>query len=170
MKKVLLPAVVLLFVQPALAEWKPLDDGVTSAPSDTNSTIQAIVLHCVDGAVIDVYSGGDGTIRPLSGGEVEDFFYKPGFIRAVVDDQVFPIVAAGSGDAVVLFSEGEKQDGYQAPLDPALVAALGTGELLTLNFDLNPTTGSDGSTFESFASFDLTGGGQLIRDAIGNCQ
>ncbi|MEI5680892.1 MULTISPECIES: hypothetical protein [unclassified Mesorhizobium] len=169
--KTVLPLVFALFLSsPALAAWQEIDGGISSVPNETNSTIQAVVLHCVDGAAIDVYSGGDGTIKPAAGGEVVDYFYKPGFIRADVDGSTFPMVAAGSGDAVVLFSEGKEAESYMAPLDDALIGALTAGKLLTLAFDLNPTTAADGSTFETFATFDLDGHGETIRKAVGNCE
>ena len=97
-----------LAAAPAIAGWEKVDGGVTAKPDETNSTIEAMHIHCLEGPAIDVYSHDLGPVRPLDGGAEPDYFYKPGMISADVDGKQFPLVAAGSDDAVVLFSQGER--------------------------------------------------------------
>jgi hypothetical protein len=170
MKKTASFLIAMLTAAPALAGWDKVDGGVTSKPVETNSTIEALHIHCLEGPAIDLYSRDLGPVRSLEGGSAEaDYFYKPGMISADVDGQKFPLVAAGSDEAVVLFSEGEEAKGYLAPLDRALFAAMASGKMLMLSFDISPAKGPDGSAHETFARFDLTGAGTLIGDAVKGC-
>jgi hypothetical protein len=170
MKKTATVLVVLLSAAaPALAAWEKVDGGVTAKPIETNSTIEALHVHCLDGPAIDLYSHKMGPVLPLDGGAAADYFYKPGMISADVDGQKFPLVAAGSDEAVVLFSEGEEAKGYLAPVDRALFAAMASGKMLTLSFDISPAQGADGSAHETFARFELTGAGTLIGEAVKAC-
>ena len=109
---------------------------MTAKPTETNSTIEALHVHCLEGPAIDLYSHDLGPVLPLEGGAEADYFYKPGMISADVDGQKFPLVAAGSDEAVVLFSEGEEAKGYLAPVDRALFEAMVSGKLLTLSLDI----------------------------------
>ena len=154
---------------PALAGWDKVDGGVTAKPATTNSSIEALHIHCLEGPAIDLYSKDLGPVRPLEGAAEHDYFYKPGMISADVDGQKFPMVAAGSDEAVVLFSQGEEAKGYLAPVDRALFAAMAVGQTLTLSFDITPAAGADGSSLETFARFDLAGAGALIADAVRAC-
>jgi len=159
-----------LCATPALAAWEAIYGGASDVPAETNSNIERILVHCVEGPVLAVYIMGGGTIQPKGGGEVNDYFYKPGFISAVVDDRDFPLVAAGSDDAVVLFSEGSLAENYLAPLHPDLVAALSAGKKLTLAFDLTAANAADGSAFETTATFPLDGAAAVIAKALEPCQ
>ena len=169
MKKTASFLIALLTTAPALAGWDKVDGGVTAKPVETNSTIEALHIHCLEGPAIDLYSKDLGPVRPLEGGTEADYFYKPGMISADVDGQKFPMVAAGSDEAVVLFSQGEEAKGYLAPVDRALFAAMAAGQMLTLSFDISPAAGADGSNLETFARFDLAGGGALIGEAVKAC-
>jgi len=169
MKKTAIVLVVVLTAAPVLAAWEKVDGGVTAKPTETNSTIEALHVHCLEGPAIDLYSHDLGPVLPLEGGAEADYFYKPGMISADVDGQKFPLVAAGSDEAVVLFSEGEEAKGYLAPVDRALFEAMVSGKMLTLSFDISPAQGTDGSALETFARFDLAGAGALIGDAVKAC-
>src|SRR4051812_15191742 len=148
MKKSASFLITLLAAGPALAAWEKVDGGVTAKPTETNSTIEALHVHCLEGPAIDLYSHDMGPVRPLDGAAEADYFYKPGMISADVDGQKFPLVAAGSDEAVVLFSEGEEAKGYLAPVDRALFEAMISGKTLTLSFDISPAQGADGSALE----------------------
>ena len=161
--------IAMLTAAPALADWERVDGGVTAKPVETNSTIEALHIHCLEGPAIDLYSKDLGPVRPLEGGAEADYFYKPGMISADIDGQQFPMVAAGSDEAVVLFSQGEEAKGYLAPVDRALFSAMAAGKMLTLSFDISPAVGADGSNLETFARFDLAGGGVLIGEAVKAC-
>lgn len=169
MKKTASLIIALLASAPALAAWEKVDGGVTAKPVETNSTIEALYVHCLEGPAIDLYSRDMGPVLPLDGGAEADYFYKPGMISADVDGQKFPLVAAGSDEAVVLFSQGEEAKGYLAPVDGALFSAMAAGKVLTLSFDISPAAGADGSNLETFAQFDLAGAGTLIGDAVKAC-
>ena len=169
MKKTASFLIAMLTAAPALAGWEKVDGGVTAKPAETNSTIEALHIHCLEGPAIDLYSQDLGPVRPLEGGAEADYFYKPGMISADVDGQKFPMVAAGSDEAVVLFSQGEEAKGYLAPVDRALFAAMAAGKMLTLSFDISPAAGADGSNLETFARFDLAGAGALIGEAVKAC-
>jgi hypothetical protein len=155
---------------PAHAAWVEKYGGAFAEPTETNSTILGIMLHCVDGAVLDVYSKDDGPALPADGSATEaDYFYKAGAVRAEVDGKAFPLAAAGSDIAVVLFSEGEEEKSYLTPLYAEVIDALAAGKTLTLSFDVSSTNGPDGSPFDTWARFDLTGATKLIYEATASC-
>lgn len=160
---------MLLAASPALAAWEKAEGGSMVKPTETNSNIEALFLHCLDGPAIDLYAKDNGPVAPAEGGGNLDYFYKPGLIHADVDGKRFPLVAAGSDIAVVLFSEGTPEENYLVPIDFALIDAMFAGKTLTIALDLMPAKGKDGSPFETFASFDLTGAGPLMNDAIAPC-
>ncbi|MGD9914053.1 MAG: hypothetical protein AB7S80_08220 [Rhizobiaceae bacterium] len=160
---------MLLAASPALAAWEKAEGGSMVKPTQTNSNIEALFVHCLEGPAIDLYATDNAPVLPAEGGGDADYFYKPGVIRADVDGKQFPLVAAGSDIAVVLFSEGTAEESYLAPIDFALIDAMFAGRTLTIALDITPANGKDGSPFETFASFDLTGAGPLINDAIAPC-
>ncbi len=164
-----LAATVLVFSSTlAPAAWVAVEGGVTAKPDETNSTIEIIMLHCMEGPALDVYSRNDGAILPDDGKQHEaDYFYRKAGVRGVVDGMIFALAAAGSDIAVVLFSEGTEAQGYLAPLDPAFVHALANGSELTLAFDITPETGPDGSPFDTWAKFSLQGAKPVIESALG---
>lgn len=154
----------------AYAAWVDKYGGAFSEPDETNSTILGIMLHCVDGAVLDVYSKGDGPVLPADGSATEaDYFYKKGAVQADIDGKAFPLAAAGSDIAVVLFSEGEEAKGYLTPLYAEVIDALAAGKTLTLSFDVSPANGPDGSPFDTWARFSLTGATKVIYEATEAC-
>ncbi len=158
----------LLSATPALA-WEKIEGGALARPIETNSNIEALLVHCLDSPAIDLYAKSNGPVLPAEGGVNADYFYKPGAIRADVDGKAFPLVAAGSDIAVVLFSEGEAAQDYMAPLDYALFDAIFVGRILTIGFDITPAAAADGSPYETFARFDLAGAGPFINEAIDPC-
>ena len=160
---------LLLAASSAFAGWELRDGAAVTMPSQTNGNVARLLLHCVDGPVFSVYATGGGVVRPMGPGPVFDYFYQPGFIRADVDGQIFPLVAAGSDDAVVLFSEGALADSYLAPLDIALIKAMRAGKQLTLRFDLTPAYSTDRTAYETTASFPLAGAAGPIKQAVKGC-
>lgn len=138
-------------------------------PIETNSNIEALYVHCLEGPAIDAYAKDGAPVLPAEGGAEADYFYKPGVVRADVDGKTFPLVAAGSDIAVILFSEGTADQNFMAPVDIALFDAMFAGRMLTIGFDITPAAAADGSPFETFARFDLTGAAPLINDAIDPC-
>ena len=161
---VLLTAIAL----PAQA-WEKIEGGVTARPVDTNSTVEALFVHCLEGPAIDLYAKNSGPVLPLEGVTSADYFYKPGLIRADVDGKSFPLVAAGSDIAVVLFSEGPAAESYLAPVDPDLFKAMLAGRTLVIGFDILASSAPDGSPFETFARFDLAGSTEPLGAAIAAC-
>ena len=117
---------------PAQADWR-FEDGVAIATPDQRNTsnIDAVVISCADPYLFEVYADG-GPVRPSSGGTETDYFYQPGKVRADVDGTFFPFVAAGSGEAVVLFAEGSAANDYLGTNDPAFIAALKHGREIDL--------------------------------------
>lgn len=164
------PTAALLTLTPAFAQvaWVAVEGGVTAKPNWTNSTIEMIMLHCMDGPALDVYSRNDGPVLPDDGKDhVADYFYRQAGVRGVVDGMRFPLSAAGSDIAVVIFAEGTEAENYLAPLDPAFVRAITYGSQLTLAFDVTPEPGPDGSPFETWATFPLEGASEIIEGALG---
>jgi hypothetical protein len=154
----------------ANAAWEGAEGGAMAKPVETNTTIELISVHCVDGPVIAVYSKGGGPVLPAGDPDAgADYFYRPGTVRAVVDGAAYPLAAAGSDEAVVLFSEGSEAQSYLKPLDLGLVGAMGASKQLTLAFDITPQQAADGSSLESFARFDLAGAGKAIAAALKPC-
>ena len=82
MKKTASFVTAMLAATSALAAWEKVDGGVTAKPSETNSTIEALHVHCLEGPAIDLYSRDLGPVRPLDDGAEADYFYKPGMISA----------------------------------------------------------------------------------------
>ena len=114
MKKTATVLVVVLTAAPALAAWEKVDGGVTAKPTETNSTIEALHVHCLDGPAIDLYSHDLGPVLPLEGGAEADYFYKPGMISADVDGQKFRWWQPAPTEAVV-FSGRQGSSSYMAP-------------------------------------------------------
>ncbi len=170
MKRYVLLAALLL-PSPALAEWM-LDNGVAIvSPSANNSTMELLAISCGDPYQVEVYSRG-GPVRPEpADASVEtDYFYKPGKVQARIDGQVFPLAAAGSEAAVVLFAEGTAAEGHMADIDAAFIAALKSGTSATLAFDVTPdTNAADGTPHETVADFPLAGSTAAIEGALATC-
>ena len=170
MKKFATLLALLVLPSAAQAAWETTEGGAVSRPAETNTTIIGISVHCVEGPVIAVYSKDNGPVLPAAGPKAQaDYFYKSGAVRAVVDGKAFPLAAAGSDDAVVLFSEGAEAQSYLAPLDLKLIAAMRGGKQLALEFDITSAKAGDGNVLESSARFDLTGAGKAIGAAVKPC-
>lgn len=152
----------------AHAEWR-LDEGVAIVePSATNSTIEVLALLCGDPFQVEVYSRG-GPVMPDTGDVPAEYFYLPGKVRAQVDSSAFPLAAAGSGAAVVLFAEGSKANSYLAPVPIGFIEALRAGTTVTLGFDITDARAADGSAFETFATFPLEGSRAVLDEALKDC-
>lgn len=170
MKKLGIPLVILLAQATPSAAWESTEGGAVARPRETNTTILGISVHCVEGPVIAVYSKDDGPVLPAGDPKATaDYFYRPGAVRALVDGKAFPLAAAGSDDAVVLFTEGEEAHSYLAPLDLGLIAAMRGGKSLSLEFDITAAKAGDGTALESFARFDLAGASTAIGAAVKAC-
>lgn len=158
-----------LAATPASAEWR-LDNGVAIvAPVNNNSTMELLAVLCGDPVAIEVYSRG-GPVKPVTGAEEADYFYKPGKVEARVDGRAFPMAAAGSDSAVVLFAEGAAAEGYMAPIGPNFIEALRSGRMLTLAFDVTPeANAADGTPFETVADFPLEGSAEALNTALARC-
>lgn len=169
MKTVAALALVLASASPASTEWL-LDEGVAIVePAETNSTIELMAVLCGDPFFVEVYSRG-GPVMPEAGDVSAEYFYLPGKVRAVIDGKAFPLAAAGSGAAVVLFAEGAKADNYLAPVRPEFIEALKSGSAMTLGFDITPANAADGSPFETFAMFPLEGARAVLNQALAECR
>lgn len=172
MNRHVLLAALLLLPSPALAEWM-LDNGVAIvSPAGNNSTMELLAISCGDPYQVEVYSRG-GPVRPDPAGDASaeaDYFYKPGKVQARIDGQVFAMTAAGSDAAVVLFSEGTAAQNYMADVDPAFIAALKSGTMLSLAFDVTPqANAADGTPHETVADFPLAGSSAAIDAALATC-
>lgn len=173
MKHVLLPLAALaalVTATPVQAEWL-LDNGVAIvSPTANNSTMELLAVSCGDPYALEVYSRG-GPVRPDGGAPVEaDYFYKPGKVQARVDGKAFPLAAAGSDAAVVLFAQGSAAQNYMAPIAPAFIEALKAGTTLTLAFDVTPeANAADGTPFETTAEFPLAGSAAVLDAALATC-
>ena len=155
---------------PAQADWR-FEDGVAIATPDQRNTsnIDAVVISCADPYLFEVYADG-GPVRPSSGGTETDYFYQPGKVRADVDGTFFPFVAAGSGEAVVLFAEGSAANDYLGTNDPAFIAALKHGREMRIAFDIvEGGVSADGSPFETYAWFSLSGAAAVLDQALAGC-
>jgi hypothetical protein len=171
MKK--LAATALAFLLPAVANaaWVSVEGGASAKPDETNSTIELIILHCADGPAIAVYSRGPGAVLPDDASSTNaDYFYKPGAVAANVDGVVFPLIAGGMDDAIILFSEGPDASNLMLPLDPDLTSALLKGVSLTLAFDITGGAGADGSQRETWARFSLDGAATTLEAAVAQCR
>lgn len=158
------------FASPAAAQWM-LDGGAAIvAPVAGNSNVELLVLSCGDPYRLEVLARG-GAVAPgdVTGDAPVDYFYQPGRIVARIDTDTFPLVAAGSDAAVVLYSEGTAAQDYMAAIDPAFVAALRSGSSLTLAFDITPEAAADGTPHETVAEFPLGGSSAILDSALGGC-
>jgi hypothetical protein len=154
---------------PASAEWL-LDEGVAIVnPSETNSTIELMAVLCGDPFQVEVYSRG-GPVMPEAGEAPADYFYLPNKVRAVIDGRAFPLAAAGSEAAVVLFAEGTKANSYMAPIRLDFIEALKSGAAMTLGFDITPENAADGTPFETHATFPLEGAPPVLDQALAGCR
>jgi len=168
MKKAAAALLLSCLATPAFAEWR-LDEGVAIVePAETNSTVELLAVMCGDPFLIEVYSRG-GPVMPASGDVPAEYFYLPGKVRALVDTSTYPLTAAGSDAAVVLFGEGGKSDSYMAAIPIGLIEALKGGVNLTLGFDVTADKAADGSVFETFATFPLEGSRAVIEEALKDC-
>lgn len=154
---------------PARADWL-LDGGVAIvSPSGGNSTIELLAVHCGDPYHVEVLSRG-GPVRPDGdAGAAADYFYQPGKVQARIDGQAFPLVAAGSDAAVVLFAQGTPAQNHMAPVGRPFIAALKAGTMLTLAFDITPQANPDGTAHETVAQFPLAGSGAVLDAALKDC-
>lgn len=139
-----------------------------AAAQDTNSTLAALTIGCGDPFQIELHATDGGPVLPRAGGTA-DYFYRPGKIIASVDDHDWPLVAAASDVAVVLFSEGTVAENHLAPLDRRLIEALRDGHRLVLYFDITAANAADGSPFETFAAFSLDGAQDTLAVALDGC-
>lgn len=160
-----------LAVLPASAEWL-LDGGVAIvSPTGGNSNMELLAVHCGDPYHVEVLARG-GAVAPDAGDTTEnaDYFYQPGKIEARIGGQAFPLVAAGSDSAVVLFAQGTAAQNYMAPIRQDLIAAMKAGATLTLAFDLTPqANAADGTPHETFAEFPLAGSSAALDTALAGC-
>jgi hypothetical protein len=169
MKPTVALAATLALASPASAEWL-LDEGVAIVePAETNSTIEVMAVLCGDPFFVEIYSRG-GPVMPDAGEVAAEYFYLPGKVRAMIDGRTFPLAAAGSGAAVVLFAEGAKADSYLAPVRLEFIEAVKSGTAMTLGFDITPDNAADGSPFETFAIFPLEGARAVLDEALAPCQ
>lgn len=161
---------MVLPVLPAHAEWRLESGAAFAEPSETNSNIVGISFLCGDPVQFEIYTDS-GPVLPKSGGGEADYFYMPGRVEAEIDGIYFPLVAAGSGDAVVMFGEGVAADNYMAELPPELMQALSKGMTLTIGFDVTPEPNEEtDSQFETFARFSLAGAASALEGALKDCR
>lgn len=165
--------VLVLVIAPvasAQADWR-LDQGTAIvSPSETNSTAELLVVSCGDPYFVEIFARG-GPVMPAAAGRASeaDYFYKPNKVVAVVDGTVFPMSAAGSGAAVVLFSEGTAEQNYMAPVPDAFIGAVRGGTSLTIAFDIDAANAADGTPHETYVRFPLAGSAAALDDALGGC-
>jgi hypothetical protein len=163
----------LLLVLPAAAQaaggWRLENGAAVAEPHAGNSNVLRIEIACGEPYRLALYTA-HGPVLPVSGQGDADYFYTPGRIEAEVDGRFFPLVAAGSDDAVVLFGEGTEEEGFMSDPDPDLLAALAEGGALTLSFDIAPAPHAEtDSPFETFAQFSLEGAGDAVTQALAPC-
>ncbi|MGE0503146.1 MAG: hypothetical protein AB7I79_20605 [Rhizobiaceae bacterium] len=151
------------------AAWEKIEGGVSARPVETNSNVEALLVHCLEGPAIDLYARDGGPVLPADRPAPAEYFYLPGLVVADVDGRTFPLVAAGSDIAVILFSEGAAEQNYMAPVDRALLEAMATGTALTIRFDITTDAAPDGSPHETFIRFDLADATALINEAVAAC-
>lgn len=151
------------------ARWE-LENGMAiTPPAVTSSNILQLEIGCGDPYHIAVFAE-HGPVLTKDGRGEPDYFYERGRILAVIDGSEFPLVAAGSGDAVILLSEGPAEDNYLADIDEEFIEALLNGSELLLRFDLLPENAADDSPYETYALFALVGGRELIEEALKECR
>lgn len=107
-----------------------------------------------------------------SGTPVEaDYFYQPGKVEARIDGRTFPLAAAGSDAAVVLFAQGKASENHLAPVTTPFIEALKGGTLLTLAFDVtSEANAQDGTPHETVAEFPLAGSRAVLEEALASCR
>ncbi|TKT80406.1 hypothetical protein [Aquamicrobium sp. LC103] len=167
------PVIALLafgIATPALAEWR-LDNGVAIvAPAATNSTMELLAISCGDPYLVEVYSRG-GPVRPAEGDHPAKYFHIPGRIEARIDGRTFPLVAAGSGAAAVLFFPGSEMQNGMASVSDDFIETLKAGKNLSLVFDVTPERNeADGSAFETMAEFPLESSAAALDTALAPCR
>jgi hypothetical protein len=169
MKKAVLALALFAASTPVHAEWR-LDEGVAIVePSTTNGTVELLALMCGDPVHVEIYSRGGPVLPDGDDTAKAEYFYLPGKVRALVDSRPYPLAAAASDEAVVLFAEGSKAQNYLAPLRADFIEELKTGGELTLGFDITPANAADGSPFETTATFPLEGSRAAIDEALAGC-
>jgi len=150
------------------APWE-LENGIaTTVPSASNSNIVQLEVGCGDPYHLGVFTE-HGPVLAKDGKGEADYFYEPGRIQAVIDGAEFPLVAAGSGDAVVLLAEGSKEDNYLADIEESFITSLKQGSELLLRFDILPDNAADGTPYETYALFLLPGAAEAIDNALKEC-
>ncbi len=152
----------------AHAQWRAQAQQAVAAPQSTNSTLAALTVGCGDPFRIALHTADGAPVLPQAGGAA-DYLYRPGKIIASVDDHDWPLVAAASDIAMVLFSEGTVAENHLAPLDRQLIDALRQGRRLVLYFDITDANAADGSPFETFAAFSLDGAQDTLAVALDGC-
>lgn len=156
-------------VSPALSAPWELENGIaTTTPSASNSNIVQLEVGCGDPYHLGVFTE-HGPVLGREGTGEADYFYEPGRIQAVIDGAEFPLVAAGSGDAVVLLGEGTAEENYLADLEESFITTIKQGSELLLRFDLSPENAADGTPFETYALFLLPGAEEAIDKALEDC-
>ena len=170
--KTILSAATALFtlgsLSPAAAEWR-IDEGVAIVePSETNSNIELVAILCGDPFQLEVYARG-GPVLPADQEVEADYFYKPDRVRAIIDNQLYRLTAAGSDGAVVLFGEGSAAESYMGRLPFPMIETLKAGKTFTLAFDITPANNADGSPHETLAVFPLEGSRAALDQVLGTC-
>lgn len=150
------------------AAWQFEDGMATTKPEVSNSNIVQLELGCGDPYHFGVFTE-HGPVLTKDGRGETDYFYEPGRIQAVIDGAEFPLVAAGSGDAVVLLQEGAKEDNYLADIGESFIETIRQGSELLLRFDIVPENAADGSPFETYAMFRLQDEQDAIGQALKEC-
>lgn len=164
-----LVASLFLLAPAAYAEPWELENGLAiTRPSVTNSNIVQLEVGCGDPYHLGVFTQHGAVLTKDGLGEA-DYFYEPGRIEAVIDGNVFPLVAAGSGDAVILLAEGTKEDNYLADIEESFITTLKEGSELLLRFDVVSENAADGAPFETYAMFLLSGAQPVIDEALLDC-
>lgn len=160
---------LFMFAPTAHAALWELENGLAiTKPSATNSNIVQLEVGCGDPYHFGVFTQ-HGAVLTKDGQGDADYFYEPGRIQAVIDGNTFPLVAAGSGDAVILLAEGTKEDNYLADIEESFITTLKQGSELLLRFDIVSENAADGSPFETYALFPLSGAQPIIDEALGDC-
>jgi hypothetical protein len=160
----------LAWIVPVQAEWR-IDQGTAIvSPSETNSTAELLVVSCGDPYLLEIFARG-GPVKPVpAASDFEaDYFYKPQKVIAVIDGTIFPMSAAGSGAAVVLFAQGTAEQDYLAPVPRSFLGALRGGTSLSIAFDIEPASAADGTPHETYARFPLEGSADALDDALAGC-
>lgn len=150
------------------APWKFENGVAVVAPAASNSNIVQLEIGCGDPYHLGIFTE-HGPVLTKDGKGESDYFYEPRRIQAVIDGAEFPLVAAGSGDAVILLAEGSEEDNYLADIEEGFIMALKQGSELLLRFDILSDNAPDGTPYETYALFLLPGAGQAIDTALKEC-